>query len=294
MTTRRPERSRAERGAVEGPCFNDKRLIAETRSLHSALRAPVGTTASLLAALCLCITAAAVALTFPPLTGRIVDQANIIPQDTRNALEPKLAELEQKSGIQLVVATVSSLEGQEIEPYANQLFRFWKLGEKARNNGVLLLVAPKERRVRIEVGYGLEGTLTDALSAVIIANAITPRFKTGDYGGGITRGVDDIITVLTTDESEWSKRPSLRLDRPQTAHPTNWVGLLALGAFLVLLVVSPGFRTLMFAMLLTGRGGGGYSGGGGFGGGFGGGSRGGGGFSGGGGSSGGGGASGRW
>jgi uncharacterized protein len=261
--------------------------VTVRRSHHAALWALVGTTALWLAAV-------AVALTFPPLTGRIVDQANIIPQQTRDALEPKLAELEQKSGIQLVVATVSSLEGQEIEPYANQLFRFWKLGEKARNNGVLLLVAPKERRVRIEVGYGLEGTLTDALSAVIIANAITPRFKTGDYGGGIARGVDDIITVLTTDESERSKRPSLRLDRPQTAHPTNWVGLLALGAFLVLLVVSPGFRTLVFAMLLTGRGGGGYSGGGGFGGGFGGGSRGGGGFSGGGGSSGGGGASGRW
>jgi uncharacterized protein len=241
---------------------------------------------------------AALALTFPPLTGRIVDQANIIPQQTRDALEPKLAELEQKSGIQLVVATVNGLEGQEIEPYANELFRFWKLGEKNKNNGVLLLVAPKERRVRIEVGYGLEGTLTDALSAVIIANAITPRFKTGDYSGGITRGVDDIITVLTTDASEWQKRPSLRLDRPQAAHPTNWVGLIALAAFLVLLVVSPGFRTIVFAMLLTGRGGPGGSGGsrwgGGFGGGSGGGGRGGGGFSGGGGSSGGGGASGRW
>jgi uncharacterized protein len=240
---------------------------------------------------------AALAITFPPLTGRIVDQANIIPQDTRNALEARLAELEQKSGIQLVVATVNSLEGQEIEPYANELFRFWKLGEKNKNNGVLLLVAPTERRVRIEVGYGLEGTLTDALSAVIIANAITPRFKTGDYSGGISRGVDDIITVLTTDESEWSKRPSLRLDRPQAAHPTNWVGVVALIAFLVLLMISPGFRTLVFAMLLSGRGGsyGGGGWGGGRGGGFGGGGGGGGGgFSGGGGSSGGGGASGRW
>src|SRR5262245_16625473 len=87
-----------------------------------------------------------VALTFPALTGRIVDQANIIPADTRAALEPKLADLEEKSGIQLVVATVSSLEGQDIEPYANELFRYWKLGEKAKNNGVLLLVAPNERR----------------------------------------------------------------------------------------------------------------------------------------------------
>lgn len=263
----------------------------ERRSL--LLRSPVRTTASLLAALCLCLSIA-YALTFPALTGRIVDQADIISQSAREVLEPRLAELEQKSGIQLVVATVNTLEGQEIEPYANELFRFWKLGEKTRNNGVLLLVAPNERRVRIEVGYGLEGTLTDALSAVIIANAITPRFKAGDFSGGIVRGVDDIITVLTTDESEWQKRPSLRLDRPQAAHPTNWIGLVAFGAFLVLLVVSPGFRALVFAMLLTGRGGGGRPGGG-FGGGFGGRSGGSsGGFSGGGGSSGGGGASGRW
>ena len=270
---------------AEGPCFDDKRLVVETRSLHAALRALVGTTVLWLLA------TAALALTFPPLSGRIVDQADIIPQQTRETLEPRLSELEQKSGIQLVVATVRSLEGQEIEPYANELFRFWKLGEKQKNNGVLLLVAPNERRVRIEVGYGLEGTLTDAISSVIIANAITPRFKAGDFAGGITRGVDDIITVLTTDESEWQKRPSLRLDRPQAAHPTNWIGLIALGVFLVLMVVSPGFRMLVFAMLLSGRGrGGGWSGGGG---GWSGG-RGGGGFSGGGGSSGGGGASGRW
>ena len=245
--------------------------------------------------LSLCVAVAALALNFPPLTGRIVDQANIISRETRDALEPKLAELEQKSGIQLVVATVKSLEGQEIEPYANELFRFWKLGEKTKDNGVLLLVAPNERRVRIEVGYGLEGTLTDALSAVIIANAIAPRFKAGDFSGGITRGVDDIITVLTTDASEWQKRPSLRLDRPQAAHPMNWIGIAAFVVFFLLLMLSPSFRALLLASMVTRGGrpyGGGSYGGGYGGGGFGGG--GGGGFSGGGGSSGGGGASGRW
>ena len=159
------------------------------------------------------IATVAAALTFPPLTGRIVDEAGILSPSAKAAIEPKLADLEARSGIQLVVATVSSLEGQEIEPYANDLFRTWKLGEAEKNNGVLLLVAPNERRVRIEVGYGLEGTLTDALSKVIIANAITPRFKAGDFSGGVTRGVDDIITVLTTDASEWEARPDLRLDR---------------------------------------------------------------------------------
>jgi uncharacterized protein len=238
---------------------------------------------------------AALALTFPPLTGRVVDQANIVGAETRSAIEAKLADLESKSGIQLVVATVKSLEGQEIEPYANALFRDWKLGEKTKNNGVLLLVAPNERRVRIEVGYGLEGTLTDALSKIIITNAITPRFKAGDFGGGIARGVDDIITVLTTDESEWGKRPSLRLDHQTDDDPVGWLLLLVVGGVLFLLTVSRSFRVFFFNVLLNvmlsaGTSRGGYSGrSGGYGGGFSGG-----GFSGGGGSSGGGGASGSW
>src|SRR5260370_388704 len=155
----------------------------------------------------LCAALAVGAVTFPPLTDRVVDDAHIFSAREREALVAKLAELETKSGIQLVVATVNSLQGQEIEPYANELFRTWKLGEKAKNNGVLLLVAPNEHRVRIEVGNGLEGTLTDALSKVIIANAIAPRFKLGDFDGGVTRGVDDIITVLPRDAAGWPQRP---------------------------------------------------------------------------------------
>jgi uncharacterized protein len=236
--------------------------------------------------------APAFAVNFPALTGRVVDQANIIQPDTRAAIEQRSADLEEKSGIQLVVATVNSLEGQEIEPYANELFRKWALGEKKKNNGVLMLVAPNERRVRIEVGYGLEGTLTDALSKVIISNAMTPRFKAGNFSEGISRGVDDIITVLTTDASEWQKRPSLRLDYQQPVDPANWILVAALLVFFILLIVSPTFRWLFFNVVLNvlassgssrgGYSGGGYSGGGG------------GGFSGGGGSSGGGGASGSW
>src|SRR4249919_2497902 len=195
--------------------------------------------------------APAFAINFPALTGRVVDQANIIQSDTRAAVEQKSADLEEKSGIQLVVATVNSLEGQEIEPYANELFRKWALGEKKKNNGVLLLVAPNERRVRIEVGYGLEGTLTDALSKVIITNAITPRFKTGDFSDGISRGVDDIITVLTTDASEWQKRPSLRLDNQPASDPVNWVIILIVIVVVILLTVSPGFRWVFFNVVLN-------------------------------------------
>jgi uncharacterized protein len=239
----------------------------------------------------LCAGLAVCAVTFPPLTDRVVDQANILSARERDALSSKLAELETKSGIQLVVATVNSLQGQEIEPYANELFRTWKLGEKAKNNGVLLLVAPNEHRVRIEVGYGLEGTLTDALSKIIIANAIAPHFKAGDFDGGVSRGVDDIITVLTTDAAEWQQRPSLRIDHQPPPGWLDWLLMAAAIALLTLFVVSPGFRwfllNVMLNLLLNSGGprGGAFPGGGGFSGG---------GFSGGGGSSGGGGASGSW
>ena len=230
------------------------------------------------------------AANFPALSGRVVDQAQVLSAGERAALDGKLADLESKSGIQLVVATVASLDGEEIEPYANALFRAWKLGEANKNNGVLFLIAPKEHRVRIEVGYGLEGTLTDATSSLIIANAVAPRFKAGDYDGGVARGVDDIITVLTTDSADWQKKPELRAEGDASF-------LDAIAPFLVLAFI-------LFALYITRHGGGG--GGGllgnilmasafmGRGGSSGGGDFGGGGFSGGGGSSGGGGASGSW
>src|SRR5271163_2510796 len=239
--------------------------------------------------------AALAAASFPPLTGRVVDQAKILSPVTAADLERKLADLEQKSGIQLVVATVSSLGGEEIEPYANELFRAWKLGEAKKNNGALLLIAPNERRVRIEVGYGLEGTLTDAVSSIIISNAIAPRFRSGDFNGGVTRGVDDIITALTTDSAEWKPKPT----DMRAEHEASLLDTLA--PFLIFLFImfvisrisrrSGGGNVIFIPMGTGGFGGGGFRDGGGFGGGGGGF---GGGFSGGGGSSGGGGASGGW
>src|ERR1700723_2467464 len=157
-----------------------------------------------------CLVTAAFALDFPQLTGRVVDQAGVMSADGRSAVEEKLKDLEDKSGIQLVVATIKSLQGSDIETYANELFRAWKLGQAQKNNGVLLLVAPNEHKVRIEVGYGLEGTLTDALSSVIISSAIIPRFKTGDFSGGIDRGVDGIISILSGDTADWHRKVNVR------------------------------------------------------------------------------------
>ena len=167
----------------------------------------------LAAVLILCLSpAVALALDFPALTGRVVDQAGVMSAESKSDIEAKSKTLEDKSGIQLVVATVKSLQGSDIETYANELFRSWKLGEAKKNNGVLLLVAPSERKVRIEVGYGLEGTLTDALSSVIISSAIIPRFKNKDYSGGIERGVDGIISVLSGDSAEWQPKVNVRTE----------------------------------------------------------------------------------
>lgn len=133
---------------------------------------------------------------FPPLTGRVVDQAGIIPPDVEAQLTQKLSALEAQSQRQLVVATVNDLQGYEIADYGYRLGREWGLGDAERNDGALLLVAPTERRVHIASGYGVEGWLTDAVSKLIIENEIVPAFRDGDYAGGIVAGTDAIVEVL--------------------------------------------------------------------------------------------------
>ncbi|WP_372441156.1 TPM domain-containing protein [Microvirga arvi] len=245
--------------------------------------------AHLLALLILFFSLPTLAQTFPPLTGRVVDAANLLKPEERAALETKLKAHEDKTTDQVVVATLRSLEGYEIEDYANRLFRQWQLGQKGKNNGALLLVAPQERKVRIEVGYGLEGALTDALSKIIITTAIAPQFQKGDFAGGIDAGVDAMLSILTGDAEEWQRRAQLREESTATIDPVV--------AFIILLILF----FLIARMMGAGRGQGigrgrhgpwivttgGWGGGGGW-------SGGGGGFSGGGGSSGGGGASGSW
>jgi uncharacterized protein len=161
--------------------------------------------ALLLALLVILAPLAALAQTFPALTGRVVDTANLLKPQERAALEAKLKVHEDKTSDQVVVATVPSLESRSIEDYANRLFRTWQLGQQKKNNGVLLLVAPKEREMRIEVGYGLEGTLTDAIAKLIITNAITPSFQKGRFADGIDGGIDAILGILTGEADHWRR-----------------------------------------------------------------------------------------
>lgn len=260
-----------------------------------------------LVALALTYALPARAQTFPELSGRVVDAANIIPDDVEARLNQKLEALETQSQRQLVVVTLPDLQGYDIADYGYQLGRHWGLGDKQRNDGALLIVAPKERKVRIEVGYGLEPVLTDGLSSLIVQQQIVPKFKAGDMPGGIEAGTDAIITQLTLPPEEASKvaaeaKPKQRVNDGATPLGVIfWLAMFFL--FFVLPMIgrnrgrryrsSSGLGEVVLWSVLNGmansrHSGGGWSGGGGsdWGGG--------GGFSGGGGSFGGGGSSGSW
>lgn len=149
--------------------------------------------------LVLSVLAAAAEPTFPALTGRIVDAANLIKSEDKAAIETSLKDLEGKASDQLAVVTLPSLQGYAVEDFGVRLARHWQIGQKDKDNGVLLIVAPNERKVRIEVGRGVEGQLTDLMSSLIINNAILPAFRRGDFSGGIRDGVRDIKDVLLGD-----------------------------------------------------------------------------------------------
>lgn len=277
------------------------------------------------------LAAPASALDVPPLRGHVNDYAGLLSSGTVQRLEQALADFERSDSTQIVVLTIPSLEGENLEEYSIKVGENWRIGQKGLDNGAILLVAKQERKVRIEVGRGLEGKLTDLMSGRIIRGEITPRFKAGDFDGGVVAGVSAIMAVV---KGEYTAKPrDLRHGR-KGANPVFtllifllvacvFLGALsrvlgglagAVGLPIIALLTFPGLALLLLAGLAVGGfvlgliisflfGGGGRGRGGGFGGpfiggwggGFGGGSfGGGGGFSGGGGDFGGGGASGDW
>jgi uncharacterized protein len=228
---------------------------------------------------------------FPPLSGRVVDDAHILDAATESELTSMLARHEQATGEQVVVVTLPSLQGYTIEDFGYQLGRNWGIGQKDKNTGALLIVAPKEHKVRIEVGYGLEGQLTDAMSRVIIERDILPEFKRGDFNAGVLAGTATILKVLGGDASA-AQAPESGAPGQDVANTLfSGPGLFALVMILMMLFAMWRNRGSGGSSVYrrVGRSGGGFSNDSFFGG-----SSGGGGFSGGGGSFGGGGASGSW
>jgi uncharacterized protein len=243
---------------------------------------------------------AATAKDIPPLTGRIVDQANLLTADQKQRIEAKLAAFEKETTDQVAVLTLDSLDGEAIEDYANKVGRAWALGQKGKDNGVLLLVAKQDRKMRIEVGYGLEGALPDALAHRIQEEEILPRFRNGDYAGGIEAGMTAIMAAIKGEYKGSGKTVNER----GRGRSDALTGCLAPGLILFLIfIILPAIARRQFRSGRShggrgwwntggwggwgggGFGGGGWGGGGGFSGG---------GFSGGGGSFGGGGSSGSW
>jgi len=229
---------------------------------------------------------------FPALTGRVVDDAGILSSDTKAGLTEKLAALEQKTSRQLVVVTLPSLQGYDISDYGYQLGRAWGIGQSKLNNGILFIVAPNEHRTRIEVGYGLEPIITDAFSSVVIQTQVLPKFRSGDFNGGVVAGANALIEQLSLDTSEAEKRAAAAQQQLQRGgHDEGGGGLVGflviLFIFIAISRIFGGWGLLPFLFMGGGGRGGGWSGGGG-------GWSGGGGFGGGGGSFGGGGSSGSW
>lgn len=252
--------------------------IVSTRTAVAAL--------ALILLVALAQSAAAAELRFPDLSGRVVDQAGLLSPIARERVTNWLAELERAKGYQVVVATLPNLQGVTIEDYGYQLGRAWGIGQAGRNTGALLIVAPTERAVRIEVGYGLEGELTDALSRAIIERDILPAFRTGSYEQGILAGTASILRTLGFEPADAPARTPSRPAAPQETGVGTFL-LIAIVLFVVFLsrrnARTRSILPYVLAGMAAGRGGsrgGGRS----FGGGF----------RGGGGSFGGGGASGRW
>ncbi|WP_193074244.1 TPM domain-containing protein [Pseudomonas sp. FME51] len=222
-------------------------------------------------------------LTLPTLTGRVVDQAELLSAPVEAQLTQMLAGHEQATTEQVVVVTVPDLQGRSIEEFGVQLGREWGIGQQGEDNGALLIVARDDRRMRIEVGYGLEGRLTDAQSSIIINQILTPAFRRGDFEGGIVAGTQAMIQVLGGDPLRSSTGATG--DRP----PAPLIGGLTFFFMIILFLIGGGRggrgrfgRAVLAGALLGGMGRGGGMGGGG------------GGFGGGGGGFGGGGASGGW
>jgi uncharacterized protein len=243
----------------------------------------------------LLVTSLTFALDVPPLRGRVNDYAGVMSQDQAQSLESQLAQFEQDTGHQVAVLTIPTLDGEDIEGFSIRVAENWKIGKKGFDNGVILLVAIKDRKLRLEVGYGLEGVLPDAIAKRITSDYIVPHFRAQDYAGGIVAGIDAVLKVI-------KKEPLPESARKKASGQGSEVN------FLVMLALTLGVLGLMaFASVANRRrnnfwstrgrryppifwggggfGGGGFSGGGGFGGG---------GFSGGGGGFGGGGASDSW
>ncbi len=178
----------------------------------------------------------AFAQSFPPLSGRVVDAANLLQPDQKAALEAKLAGVEQATGHQVVIATIPDVQGYPLADYGYRLGRSWAIGDKAKNDGLIIILAPNnpagQRGPRIEVGYGLEPLVTDAFSSIVASSMMTPKLKAGDISGALNAGVDAIAAQIKLTPEEAAKRTA-----ELSAQQKKSKGTVDGGAFLFWIIV---------------------------------------------------------
>jgi uncharacterized protein len=202
--------------------------------------------------------ASAAAVEVPFLSGRVVDDAEILDGPTRGWLTEQLADLERRTSDQVVVLTVRTLDGEPIEDYAERVFRAWKLGQQGKDNGVLVVVVPDDRKLRIEVGYGLEGALPDALAGRVIRNVMTPAFKGGNYSTGVQKGVAAIMDQLEGKDGAVPDDPAPAASRGIPAADVTWPERILFGAFVfgilglftVVGICTPGVGWFLYVFLV--------------------------------------------
>jgi uncharacterized protein len=235
------------------------RAAASTRSAAARPGLAPFLAAALAAILLLFVVPARATFQPPRLKGHVMDAAGELSEDQILRLDQKLARLRERTGFAIVALVVSSIGDETIEDVAYETFKDWKIGEKGKDNGVLLVIAKAERRVRIETGRGVGGALTDLQSNDIIRNVIGPELARGRFYEGIDRGTSAIARALL----QGSPEPAGRAARPTAgapASPLKIFGLLGLLALVIILaIVSPGFRQFLFFILFFGGRGGGSS-----------------------------------
>lgn len=218
------------------------------------------------------------ALTFPPLTGRVVDTANLLQPDQAAALSDKLKGIETTTGHQVVIATLNDLQGDDIADYSYQLGRAWRIGGKGTNDGLVIVVVPSAHKLWITTGYGLEPIVTDAMASLIIHDKITPLFKTGDFAGGLNAGVDALADLLKLPPDEAvarskalvNARKAAQAQEAKTSNIIRWLPWILFAVFFVLPMLFGRRRGVGYVPMfipMGGFGGGGYSSGTSFGGG---------------------------
>jgi uncharacterized protein len=221
------------------------------------------TAITLILSVILLVASIAMAADIPYLTGRVTDNAQILSTETRRSLTESLREHESRTGNQIAVLTIPSLNGESIEEYAVDVFNAWKLGQKDKDNGILIIVVPNDRRMRIEVGYGLEDTMTDLMAGRIIQHVMTPKFKNGDFDGGITDGARAVMEVLEggtlpltdVDQGSSSKKSNFKdFEEPDLPIiPRILIGTFIfsiIGMFTVIGILTPGAGWFLYFFLI--------------------------------------------